>query len=146
MDSVERRVRLGLIQICLAGVLWGTGGLGMQVIREHASMSVLTASAWRMLIAATVLLAAVALLRQGPAVLSLARTSPVRAAVVGAGTASYQALYFGAVVACGVTVSTVVSLGLAPVLLTVADSVRQRRRPGRTRLLVLSAALGGLLL
>ena len=71
---------------------------------------------------------------------------PGRAVVVGTGTALYQAFYFGSVVAVGVTVSTVVSLGLAPVLLTVAEAVRHRRRPGNTRLLVLAAALGGLLL
>ena len=29
------RQRAGLLQICLAGVLWGTGGLAVQVIREH---------------------------------------------------------------------------------------------------------------
>ena len=69
----RRQARLGLLQICLAGVLWGTGGLGMQVIREHAPMSVLTVSAWRMLIAAVVLLAAVLLLRQAPSVVALAR-------------------------------------------------------------------------
>lgn len=146
MTDDHRQARIGLIQISLAGVLWGTGGLGVQVIREHAQMSVLTISAWRMLLAAAVLGAAVLLLRQAPAVLTLARTSPLRAAVVGGGTASYQALYFGAVVATGVTVATVVSLGLAPVLLTIAESIRHRRRPSRTRLLVLAAALGGLVL
>ena len=146
MTDQRRQARLGLIQISLAGVLWGTGGLGVQVIREHAEMSVLTISAWRMLSAGVVLLVAVLLLRQGASVLTLARTRPVRAAVVGAGTASYQALYFGSVVATGVTVATVVSLGLAPVLLTVAESVRHRRRPSTSRLLVLAAALGGLLL
>jgi DME family drug/metabolite transporter len=142
----RRQARLGLLQISLAGVLWGTGGLGVEVIRDHASMSVLTISAWRLLLAAGVLAGAVLLLRQGPSVLALARARPWRAAIVGAGTASYQALYFGAVVATGVTVSTVVSLGLAPVLLTVAESVRHHRRPSVPRLLVLAAALGGLLL
>jgi DME family drug/metabolite transporter len=142
----RRQARLGLLQISLAGVLWGTGGLGVQVIRRHAELSVLTISAWRLLIAGAVLLVAVLVLRQGRSVLVLARTRPWRAAIVGAGTASYQVLYFGAIVATGITVSTVVSLGLAPVLLTVAESVRHRRRPGRPRLLVLAAALGGLVL
>jgi DME family drug/metabolite transporter len=127
-------------------VLWGTGGLGVQLIRERESMAVLTISAWRMLLAAVVLVGAVVLLRQASAVRALVRAHPVRAAVVGAGTASYQAMYFAAVVATGVTVSTVVSLGLAPVVLTVVESLRRRRRPTPTRLLVLAAALGGLLL
>ena len=46
----------------------------------------------------------------------------------------------------GVSVATVVSLGLAPVLLTAAESLRHRRPPGRTRALVLVAALTGLVL
>ena len=144
--SQHHQARWGLFQICLAGVLWGTGGLGVQLIREHEPMSVVTISAWRMLLAAVVLVAAVLVLRQSGAVRALLRAHPGRAVVVGTGTALYQAFYFGSVVAVGVTVSTVVSLGLAPVLLTVAEAVRHRRRPGSTRLLVLAAALGGLLL
>jgi DME family drug/metabolite transporter len=144
--SQHHRARWGLFQICLAGVLWGTGGLGVQLIREHEPMSVVTISAWRMLLAAVVLVTAVLVLRQSGAVRALLRAHPWRTVAVGTGTALYQAFYFGSVVAVGVTVSTVVSLGLAPVLLTVADAVRHGRRPGSTRLLVLAAALGGLLL
>ena len=53
--------RLGLVQICLAGVLWGTGGLVLQIVRSITPMSVLTVSAYRMLIAAAALLAVLAL-------------------------------------------------------------------------------------
>ena len=48
----------GSIQISLAGVLWGTGGLVVQLIRERDPMSVLIVSAWRMVLAALVLLLA----------------------------------------------------------------------------------------
>ena len=144
--SQHHQARWGLFQISLAGVLWGTGGLGVQLIRRREAMSILTISTWRMLLAAAVLVAAVALLRQTQAVIALARERPVRAAIVGGGTASYQALYFAAVTLTGVTVATVVSLGLAPVLLTVVESLHQRRRPTVGRLLVLAAALVGLLL
>lgn len=138
--------RVGLAQICLAGVLWGTGGLAVHVIRDVEPLSVVTISAWRMLLAAVVLVSVVLALRQLSAVRALLRTHPGRAVAVGTGTALYQAFYFGSVVAVGVTVSTVVSLGIAPVLLTIADAVRQGRRPSTSRLLVLVAALGGLLL
>ena len=144
--SQHHRPRWGLIQICLAGVLWGTGGLGVQLIRRHEPMSVVTISAWRMLLAAVVLVAVVLALRQAGSVRALLCSHPWRAVAVGTGTALYQAFYFGSVVAVGVTVSTVVSLGIAPVLLTVVDAVRRDRRPGRGRLVVLGAALGGLLL
>lgn len=143
---MSRTSRVGLAQVSLAGILWGTGGLGVQLIREQVPMSVLTISAWRMGLAAIVLVGAVLLLRRTPDLLSLMRQRPRRAVVVGLSTASYQALYFGAVVLAGVTVATVVSLGLAPVLLTLAEAVRDRQRPGRTRLLVLGTALTGLVL
>lgn len=138
--------RVGLAQICLAGVLWGSGGLAVHVIRDAESMSVVTISAWRMLIGAVFLLIAVAVARQLRDLRSLARAHPWRVALVGVATATYQALYFAAVVAVGVTVSTVVSLGLAPVIVTVVESVRRRRAPGRVDLLVLTAALVGLVL
>ena len=138
--------RLGLAQICLAGVLWGTGGLAVHVIRDAEPMSVVTISAWRMLIGALFLVTAVAAVRQLGDLRALVRRHPGRVALVGVATATYQALYFAAVVAVGVTVSTVVSLGLAPVIVTVVESLRRRRAPGRLDLLVLAAALVGLVL
>lgn len=142
--------RIGLLFVCLAGVLWGTGGLALEILRDHSSMSVLTVSAYRMLIAAVALVAASVVLRRGSQLVALARAHPGRAAAVGLGTGAYQALYFGSVATAGVTVATVVSLGLAPVLLAVVDLVRARRRTAaRSTLrltLVVGAALSGLVL
>nr|WP_157342361.1 DMT family transporter [Nocardioides sp. MAH-18] len=144
--TTSPRAGLGLAQVCLAGVLWGTGGLGVQVIRDHVDMSVLTISAWRMAIAAVVLLIVLLAMGQLRALGALLRTHPVRVVLTGCGTAAYQALYFGSVVAVGVSVSTVVSLGLAPVLLTVAESVRRRSAPALGQVGVLALALAGLVL
>lgn len=144
--SHSSAARVGLLQISAAGVLWGTGGLAVQVIREVTPMSVLVISAYRMAIAAVVLGAAVLALRQLGGVTRLLRERPGHAALVGVSTAAYQALYFASVVNVGVTVATVVSLGLAPVLLTVGESLHARRRPDSRRLVVLTAALGGLVL
>ncbi|WP_244930407.1 DMT family transporter [Nocardioides sp. W7] len=138
--------RTGLLQVALAGALWGTGGLAVQVVRDVLPMSVLVISAWRMVIAALVLVAVLALTRQSAGVVALLRTRPAYAVGVGTATAAYQALYFVSVVNVGVTVATVVSLGLAPVLLTVGEAVRDRRRPDTGHLLVLGVALTGLLL
>lgn len=146
MTSPSTAARLGLLQISLAGVLWGTGGLAVQLVRERVPMHVVTISAWRMLLAGVVLVVLLLALRGGPALRDLLRTHPRRTVVVGASTAAYQALYFGAVTLVGVSVATVVSLGLAPVLLTAAESVRDRRRPGAGRSVVLVAALTGLVL
>lgn len=147
--------RSGLLFVSLAGVLWGTGGLALEILRDHAPLSVLTVSAYRMLVAAVALVAASLVLRRGPQLVALVRLHPVRAVAVGLGTGAYQALYFGSVATAGVTVATVVSLGLAPVLLTVADLVRSRtarrgqagpRTPHARLPLVLAAALCGLVL
>lgn len=146
MSQHPRSARVGLVQISAAGVLWGTGGLAVQLIRDITPMSVLTISAYRMLIAAAVLVAVLAVLRQLSGVVSLLRERPVHAVLVGVSTATYQALYFGAVVSVGVTVATVVSLGLAPLLLSVSESVSRRSVPSASDLAVLSSALTGLVL
>jgi DME family drug/metabolite transporter len=140
------RARLGLLQVSLAGVLWGTGGLVMQLIRDREPMSVLVVSTWRMVLAALVLFLALLVTRGFADLRRLLRQRPGTAVVVGMCTGAYQALYFGAVLSVGVTVSTVVALGLAPVLLTIGESIAARKRPTRLRLLVLSAALVGLVL
>ncbi len=85
-------------------------------------------------------------LRRGGELVALVRSHPRQVLVVGVGTAAYQGFYFVSVTQVGVAVSTVVSLGLAPVLLTIAESVRHRRPPAAGRLGVLSAALVGLVL
>ncbi len=123
------RARTGLLQICLAGALWGTGGLAVQVVREHAPLSALTISGYRTGIAALVLVVVALACRRLDAVRRLVRADPWRVALVGVCTAAYQALYFASVVLVGVTVSTVVSLGLAPVLLVARDAVVARGRP-----------------
>lgn len=136
--------RRGLLQVCLAGVLWGTGGLAVQVVREHAPLSPLTISGWRTGVAALVLLAVVLARSRLADVVRLLRAEPWRVVAVGLCTAAYQALYFASVVLVGVTVSTVVSLGLAPVLLVLRDAVVARRRPAGA--LPVLAALAGLVL
>ncbi len=136
----------GLIGVAAASILWGTGGLAVQLIREQVPMSPVTISAWRMSIAAVVLLVALLVLRRGAELLALARSRPGQLLVVGVGTAAYQGFYFVAVTQVGVAVATVVSLGLAPVLLTVAESLRHRRPCAASRIAVLVAALDGLLL
>ncbi|MBS2936134.1 DMT family transporter [Nocardioides sp. J2M5] len=136
----------GLVEVGAASVLWGTGGLAVQLVREHEPLSPIAVSAWRMTLAAAVLLLATLLTRRGPLLLALARSRPRQVLTVGVGTAAYQAFYFVSVTQVGVAVSTVVSLGLAPVLLTVAEAVRARRAPAPSRLAVLGAALVGLVL
>ncbi len=136
----------GLAEVAAASVLWGTGGLAVQLVREQAPLSPVTISAWRMALAALALLVVLVALRRVGDLLALARSRPRQLLAVGVGTAAYQGFYFVAVTQVGVAVATVVSLGLAPVLLTVAEAVRRRRAPVPSRLAVLATALAGLVL
>lgn len=130
--------------MCAAGVLWGTGGLVMELLARRSALGTTTVSAWRMGIAAVAVLSVVLVRRRGHEVLDGLRRYPLSSVLVGIGVGGYQALYFGAVVAVGVSISTVISLGIAPVLLTGWEHARARTRPTRAEALVLTLALSGL--
>ena len=138
--------RLGLLQVCLAGVLWGTGGLVVTVLHDRDGLGAMTVSAWRMLLAALALLAYAGLTRHLRTAAALLRAHPGRALLVGCGTAAYQGLYFVSVLWVGVSVATVVSLGLAPVLAAAWEHLRAGTRPSARQVAVLAAALSGLVL
>jgi DME family drug/metabolite transporter len=74
------------------------------------------------------------------------RTHPVLAVLVGCGTALYQGLYFVSILLIGVSVATVVSLGLAPVLAAVWEHAIARTLPSAREVGVLAAAVAGLVL
>lgn len=138
--------RRGLAQVCAAGVLWGSGGLVLTVLHERAGFGAMTVSAWRMISAAAALLGLVAVTGRGRELRSTMRREPRTTALVGVGTAAYQGLYFLSVLMVGVSVSTVVSLGLAPVLAALWEHLVARTRPTRREVGVLTAALVGLVL
>ncbi|MEU4470003.1 DMT family transporter [Micromonospora sp. NPDC023888] len=136
--------RTGLIQITVTGVLWGTTGVAVQLLRDGTGLSPVSIGFHRVAIAALVLLACTAG-RLGT-LRSALRAAPVPLLLTGVGLGLYQALYFVAVAWAGVSVATVVSLGLAPVLAAAWESVRARRLPGPLRLATLVAAVLGLAL
>lgn len=141
-----RPTRLGLLQVCAAAVLWGTGGVVVTVLHQRDGLGAMTVSAWRMLLGALALVAfAVASGRWG-LVRETMRTHPVLAVLVGCGTAVYQGLYFVSVLLVGVSVATVVSLGLAPILAAVWEHLTRRTTPTVRELAVLASALAGLVL
>jgi DME family drug/metabolite transporter len=144
--SAHRRARIGLLQVCAAGVLWGTGGLVVTVLHERDGLGAMTVSAWRMALAAVALVGFAAATGRSRAVVRTMRAHPVPSILVGCGTALYQGLYFAAVLLVGVSVATVVALGLAPVLATVWEHARVRTWPSGREIAVLAAALAGLVL
>lgn len=138
--------RLGLLQVCAAGVLWGTGGLVVTVLHERDGVGAMTVSAWRMLLAAAALILFCLATRRLAGVRNTLRSHPMLAVAIGCGTAVYQGLYFVSVLMAGVSVATVVSLGLAPVLAAAWEHARAGTRPTARDLSVLGAALVGLVL
>lgn len=135
--------RLGLLQVCAAGVLWGTGGLVVTLLHERDGLGAMTVSSWRMLVAALVLLLFAGLTR-ARILLDTVRHHAHVAVVLGVGTAAYQGLYFVSVLLVGVSVATVVSLGLAPILAALWEHAVARTLPTLREAAVLAAALTGL--
>jgi len=139
---VSRSNISGLLRISLAGLLWGTTGVVVQLLSRTTALTPVGIGFYRLAVAAVVLLG-IGGLRAAPAAL---RAAPIGLALAGVGLGTYQALYFVAVTLGGVSVATVVSLGLAPVLIAGWETVSLRRRPSRTTIGSLVAGVLGLLL
>lgn len=136
----------GLALLCATGVVWGTIGPAVALVHDRSSLSVLTTGAYRAVAALVVLGGAVLLTGRRRACVRMLREHPGRTVAVGALTATYQLLFFIAVVATGVSVATVIALGSAPVLLLLLDGLQRRRLPGRRRVAPVAAAVVGLAL
>jgi drug/metabolite transporter, DME family len=136
----------GFALVSLAGVIWGTTGPLVQLTVEHSALSPLTISASRAVAAAVAL--DVILLVTGRLSRSIGSAGRHRGrlAVVGALIASSQLLFFMSVEWAGVSLSTVVCMGFAPMLILGVTSVRRRQLPSQAQVLTVTMALAGLLL
>lgn len=134
----------GLLLVSAAGVVWGTIGPAVQLVHESSALSPWAISAYRAITAVVVLLLASVLTARLHICVALAGRHWRRVIVTGVATATFQLLFFVAVVATGVSVATVIALGLAPVLLLVVDSARRGRAPSRTQVVTVATALVGL--
>ncbi len=139
----SRVARRNALAVTAAGVLWGTAGVAGLALGERTGLQPLSVGWYRLAIAALVLLGARAL-RGGwrPAV---ARADLPRVAGVGVLLAWYQVAFFAAVDHAGVALATLVTLGLAPVLVAVATAAAGRERP-RAAVLAALVAIAGLAL
>ena len=136
----------GTLLVCLAGVIWGTIGPGVHLVHERSSFSVLTIGGYRSTAAVVTLLVAAGVTGRLSSCLAVAGRHPARVVAVGLLTAAFQLSFFVAVLATGVSVATVVALGLPPVLLLVLSSARRRRTPDPGEVLTVTVAVCGLLL
>lgn len=138
--------RRGLLLVSLAGILWGTIGPGVVLIHDRSGLAPLTISGYRAGFAVAALLCFALATGQVTRIWVAARPQWRRVAAVGALTALFQMLFFLAVVATGVSVTTVVCLGFAPVLLLVLRSAQERRPPSGGQSFPVIVAVVGLVL
>jgi DME family drug/metabolite transporter len=116
-------------------------------VQEHGHLGAFNIAWYRMAIGTVVLLAARLLGRRrtAPAV-GVTRPVAVRLVLIGAGLGGYQLAYFAAVARAGVSISTLVALGLAPLFVAVVTILLGHGRPAVSTLLCLLTALTGLVL
>ncbi|MGY1644443.1 DMT family transporter [Geodermatophilus sp. SYSU D00703] len=135
----------GFVFVVLAALCWGTAGVSGRVVADRTDLGPLDIAWHRMAIGAAVLLAAHLLTRRRrPARGPLTWPVAVRLGLVAAGLAAYQLAYFAAVATAGVSIATLVALGLAPLLIAVGAALLGHGRPDRATLLALAVALTGL--
>ena len=125
-------------------MLWGTTGVVVQVVAGDTGLGAVAIGFYRLAVAAVVLLVIGVPARWR--IVAAFRAAPLATTLAGVGLASYQALYFVAVRLGGVSIATVVSLGLAPVLLAAWETLRTRQRPSPATLGASAAAIAGLVL
>ncbi len=147
LSSRDHASRRGFVLVLLAALCWGTSGLSGSVVADRSGASALDIAWYRLAIGALALLAARAATarRRGPAV-PLTRPVVVRLVLIGAGLAAYQLAYFAAVEQAGVSIATLVALGLAPLLIAVGGTLLGSGRPDRATAVALAVALVGLAL
>lgn len=147
IDSLADRLRprFGLLAVSGGALLWGTTGVGVRIIGDRTGLRAVPIGCYRLLIAAVVL----AVVFRAAGVRGLLRSWRRHRwwlVAAGVGLGGYQALYFLGVQYVGVSVSTLVSLAVAPVALTVAGAVRRHRLPSPAASATVACAVGGLAL
>lgn len=149
--------RHGPSLVFMAAVCWGTGGLAGSLLSSASGLSPLAVGSYRLLVASAILVAIHSVSRRGALVdtvraLTANSRDGLRVLGVGFGLALFQLCYFVAVGSLGVSVATLLTLGLAPVIVTLTAGVLLGER-GDPRLwgampialmgLVLLVGLGG---
>jgi DME family drug/metabolite transporter len=119
------RAREGLLAVSAGAVLWGTNGVLVHFISDHRHLGAVSIGFYRLVFSSAVLIAIAGLssLRVWRAVTAGQRWLLLLSGVL---LGAYQGLYFAAIGAVGVSVSTLVSLGVAPLAITAVQSAGSR--------------------
>jgi DME family drug/metabolite transporter len=118
--------RRALVYVVLAALAWGTGGPTGALLSQHAGLTPLAISFWRLAAAVVWLALARLVVRRAPLRPVLA-AGGLRYILSGVGLAVCQLGYFTAIPRIGVGLATVIALGAGPIFITVA--ARERLTP-----------------
>ncbi|MDP9429334.1 MAG: EamA family transporter [Actinomycetota bacterium] len=146
--SASSAASRGFPLVVLAALCWGTSGVSGRIVADRTDLGPLDIAWYRMAIGAVVLLAGFLITRRRRPASPVRLTRPVavRLGLVAAGLGGYQLAYFAAVATAGVSVATLVALGLAPLLIALGGTALGSGRPDRATLTALAVALVGLVL
>jgi DME family drug/metabolite transporter len=144
LSSVVVPARRDRVLVVLAGLLWGTGGLSGVLLAHATGLNPSAVATYRLAGGGLSLL--VALGMTGRLARRHTGAQLRRVLAIGVLAALYQACYFGAVALTGVAVATLVTLGVAPVLVLGAETALSRRRPASAQLGAAGLAVLGLML
>ncbi len=140
----------GFLLLVAAALCWGTSGITGDVVARRTDLGPLDIAWYRMAIGAAVLLTAAAVTRRRSSGtrtrVPVTRATVGRLAVIAAGLATYQATFFAAVATAGVSIATLVALGLAPLMVAVGSAALGHGRPDRATVTALTVAVTGLVL
>ncbi|MEV6669334.1 EamA family transporter [Streptomyces sp. NPDC051162] len=142
----------GLLYVAFAATSWGTTGPCADLIMRGSGLGPIALTFWRTAGGLVLLLAVRVLMPRRTAAAGTRPARPyeplpsrcVRLFVTGAGLTVFQAAYFAAVAATGVTVGTVVTLGAAPVLAALGGRLFMGERLGAAGRSAVSGVFAGL--
>ncbi|HEX4206837.1 MAG TPA: EamA family transporter [Ktedonobacteraceae bacterium] len=133
-----------LFVVC-ASLSWGTVGIANQAIYAHSTTNALSLAFLRLVIAAPLFLLA-GWIVLGRRLFQIKRRDTGVMVLMGGLQALYQTCYSAAIPYAGVTVSTLVALCVAPVIVALYSTFMTRERLTPITLLALLGGLGGTIL
>jgi DME family drug/metabolite transporter len=136
-----RRSAAGLPYLVTSGVLWGTGGLTGSLLRRSTGLGALAVASYRLAIGGGLIVVFLVLAGRR---LAYGRAAWTRIGTVGMLGAVFQGCYFGAVSLTSVSLATLITIGMSPVLVLAGERMAGRRRIDRSVVGTLVLALTGL--